>query len=126
MNPQASHIYEFGPYRLDMAERRLLHGGESVPLTPKAFDLLLVLVEHRGHLLQKEELLEAVWRDAFVEEANLSYNISALRKALGESPEGGRYIETVPKRGYRFAAKVREVTVEEEDSNSQAVAVPNG
>jgi Tol biopolymer transport system component/DNA-binding winged helix-turn-helix (wHTH) protein len=112
MSLQTKHIYEFGPFRLDAAEHLLLRDGEAVPLTPKAFDLLLALVERHGHLLEKDELLKLVWPDTFVEEANLSSNISLLRKALGDGENGDRYIETMPKRGYRFVAGVKEVAVE--------------
>src|SRR5262249_858612 len=80
-----------------------------VPLTPKAFDLLLALVERHGRLLEKDELLKKVWPDTFVEEANLASNISQLRKALGDGENGQRYIETAPKRGYRFVADVKKV-----------------
>ena len=107
MSLQPNHFYEFGPFRLDIAERLLLRDGEVVPLTPKAFDLLLVLVEHHGRLLGKDELIKAVWSDTFVEEGNLSWYVSHLRKALGDSENGQRYIETMPKRGYRFVAQVR-------------------
>ena len=107
MNQRSDHHYEFGPFRLDVAERLLLRDGESVTLTPKSFDLLLALVERQGHLLEKDELLKLVWPDTFVEETNLSYNISLIRKALGDGENGQRYIETVPKRGYRFVAEVR-------------------
>jgi DNA-binding winged helix-turn-helix (wHTH) protein/TolB-like protein/Flp pilus assembly protein TadD len=96
--------YAFGPFLLDPRERRLLRHGEVVPLTQKAFDLLQVLVENQGHLLQKDELLRRVWPDTVVEENNLTVTISALRKALGEGPTGRGYIETVPRRGYRFVA----------------------
>jgi Tol biopolymer transport system component/DNA-binding winged helix-turn-helix (wHTH) protein len=108
MSQQIKHIYEFGPFRLDAGEQLLLRDGEAVQLTPKAFALLLLLVERHGHLLPKDELLKLVWPDSFVEEANLASNISQLRKALGERENGHRYIETVPKRGYRFVAEVRE------------------
>jgi DNA-binding response OmpR family regulator len=97
MSLQTKHIYEFGSFRLDAAEHLLLRDGESVPLTPKAFDLLLALVERYGHLLEKEELLKKVWPDTFVEEANLASNISQLRKAMGDGENGQRF-ETVPKR----------------------------
>ena len=106
MSLQTKHIYEFGPFRLDAAEHLLLRDGEAVPLTPKAFDLLLALVERHGHLLEKDELLKKVWPDTFVEESNLTSNISQLRKALGDVENGLRYIETAPKRGYRFIASV--------------------
>src|SRR5262249_18470725 len=97
---QPAYQYEFGPFRLDAAERLLARDGEAVPLSPKAFDLLLTLVERHGRLLEKEELMKLVWPDTFVEEANLSYTISLIRKALSECP--GQFIETVPKHGYRF------------------------
>jgi DNA-binding winged helix-turn-helix (wHTH) protein len=109
VDKRLKHLYEFGRFRLDGSECLLLRDGEVVSLTPKAFDLLRVMVERPGQLLTKEELLQAVWKDAFVEENNLADNISKLRKALGDGDNGNRYIETVPKRGYRFAACVREV-----------------
>jgi len=99
-------LYEFGPFRLDPAERLLLRDGKAVPLTPKAFELLVLLVENRGHLLKKDELIERVWPNTFVEEANLAQNVSALRKALDDKNGGAQYIETVPKGGYRFTAAV--------------------
>jgi DNA-binding winged helix-turn-helix (wHTH) protein/TolB-like protein len=102
-----TRLYAFGPFVLDTRERRLLRDGEVVPLTLKAFDLLQLLVENQGHLLQKEELLRRVWADAVVEENNLTVTISALRKALGEGPADRQYIETVPRRGYRFVADFR-------------------
>jgi Tol biopolymer transport system component/DNA-binding winged helix-turn-helix (wHTH) protein len=100
-------IYEFGSFRLDAGERQLLRDGQAVSLTPKAFDLLLTLVEHHGRLMEKEELFKAVWPDSFVEESNLSSNIALIRKALGGGATGERFIETVPKRGYRFLPEVR-------------------
>lgn len=106
--------YRFGPFRIEPLERRLVRGDTPVPLTPKAFDLLLVLVENAGRLLQKDELMKRVWQDAFVEEANLANNISTLRKVLGDQSGGVEYIETVPRRGYRFLATV------EPDGNSFA------
>jgi len=105
----SQHIYEFGPFRLDAAEHLLLRDGAPVPLTPKAFDMLLVLVGHSGHMLTKDELMNAVWPDAIVEESNLTVTVSALRRALGEEPSAHHYIETVPRRGYRFVAAVRTV-----------------
>jgi Tol biopolymer transport system component/DNA-binding winged helix-turn-helix (wHTH) protein len=97
--------FEFGRFSLNPVEHRLVRDGQPVPLTPRVFDLLRVLVENAGHLVEKERLLKEVWHDAFVEEANLNRAISVLRKALGETP-AERYIETVPKRGYRFVAAV--------------------
>jgi DNA-binding winged helix-turn-helix (wHTH) protein len=107
MSHQPKHLYEFGPFQLNVVERLLLRNREPVSLSPKAFDLLLALVESHGHLLEKDELLRHLWPDMFVEEANLSYNISLIRKALGESGNGQKFIETVPKHGYRFVAEVR-------------------
>src|SRR6266545_7153163 len=101
--------YEFGAFRLEPAERLLSRNGVAVPLTPKAFDLLVALVSHAVHVVKKEDLLREVWPDTFVEEANLSYTVSLLRKALEEGSEGSadlRYIDTVPKLGYRFAIPV--------------------
>ena len=104
-----SKTYAFGPFRLDVAERRLLRDGDPVMLTPRVFDLLALLVENHGHLMEKEKILKALWPDSFVEEANLNVNISALRRALGESPTESQFIETVPRRGYRFVAAVSEI-----------------
>jgi Tol biopolymer transport system component/DNA-binding winged helix-turn-helix (wHTH) protein len=95
--------YEFGPFRLDPGERILLRGNEIVPLTPKAFDTLQLLVRNSGHLLEKDVLIRALWPDTFVEEGSLSNNIFLLRRALGEDPA---FIETVPRRGYRFIGAV--------------------
>jgi TolB-like protein/DNA-binding winged helix-turn-helix (wHTH) protein/Tfp pilus assembly protein PilF len=100
--------YEFGTYRLERLTRRLLRSGEPVSLTPKAFDTLLALIERRDRVVDKAELMQIVWPDSFVEEANLSQTIFVLRKTLGESPTGKPFIDTVPRRGYRFAADVRE------------------
>lgn len=102
------HIYEFGSFRLVPDERQLLHDHKRVSLTPKSFDLLVALVEDRGHLIEKDELMKRIWPDSFVEEANLSVNMSALRRALGEGANEHQFIETVPRRGYRFVAKVTE------------------
>jgi DNA-binding winged helix-turn-helix (wHTH) protein/TolB-like protein/Flp pilus assembly protein TadD len=106
MSNAVCYLYEFGPFRLDPTERLLLRDGHPIPLTPKAFDLLMVLVQHSGHLVEKRELLEAVWPASFVEEGNLSVMVHALRKAFGSDHRDYTYIETVSKRGYRFAAEV--------------------
>ena len=98
-------VYEFGDCRVDEKERILLRNGSKVPLTPKVFELLLLLIQQNGSLVEKDTLLSLLWPDTFVEEANLSVNVAALRKALGENEEH-RYIETLPKRGYRFVAGV--------------------
>ena len=98
--------YRFGPFQLDVRERRLSRGAELIPLRLKVFDTLRVLVENAGRLVSKDELLTAVWPDTTVEENNLNHNISVLRKALGEKATGQQYIETVPRVGYRFVAPV--------------------
>ena len=105
---QSRRLYAFGVFRLDADEHVLFGERSVVPLTPKAFDTLLVLVENSGHVIGKEELMRKVWPDSFVEENNLAQNISLLRKTLGEEGGGQKYIETVPKRGYRFVADVWE------------------
>src|SRR5215210_7313443 len=104
-------IYEFGRFSVDASERLLFDGQATIPLAPKAFDTLLLLIENGGHVLSKEEIMESVWADSFVEENNLAQNISILRKALGEGIGGAKFIETVSKCGYRFIAPVE--TVEE-------------
>ena len=106
MSRLTKHSYEFGPFRLDARERLLLHDEEIVPLSPKAFDMLVALVENSGHLLEKKELMQRLWPNTFVEEGSLAQNISLLRKALDEN-ESQKFIETVPRRGYRFVATVR-------------------
>jgi TolB-like protein/DNA-binding winged helix-turn-helix (wHTH) protein len=102
------HIYEFGPFRVDPLRRLLLRDGKQVRLPAKAFEILLALLEEKGRLLDKDELMRRVWPDAVVEENNLTVNMSALRKALGESPRDHRYLVTVPGRGYQFVADVRQ------------------
>src|SRR5688572_5448375 len=106
--------YEFGPYRLEASTRRLLRGDELTPLAPKAFDILLALVERRDRVVDKAELMKIVWPDSFVEEANLSQTIFVLRKTLGDAADGGQYIETIPRRGYRFVAEVLAVAAARE------------
>lgn len=102
----ANRVYHFGSFSLNEREQQLLRNGEPIRLPPKVFGVLLVLVQNRGCLLTKEKLLQEVWPDAFVEEANLNVNIAGLRKALGERPGEDQFIETIPKRGYRFIANV--------------------
>jgi len=108
MSQQTNRFYEFGPFRLDVGERVLLRDGQPVTLSPKLFDILLALVENNGHILEKEEAIKRVWPDQFVEEGNLTRNVSTLRRVLGENPNQPQYIETIPWRGYRFIATVRE------------------
>lgn len=104
--------YEFGPFVLEVGERRLLREGKPIALTDKVFELLLVLVENAGHALGKRELMARLWPDAVVEESNLTVNVSLLRKALGDSGSERRYIETLARRGYRFVADVQSVAAE--------------
>jgi Tol biopolymer transport system component/DNA-binding winged helix-turn-helix (wHTH) protein len=101
-------FYEFGLFRLDASERVLLRNGERIALAPKAFDMLAVLVRHSGRVMTKDDLMQAVWPDSFVEDNNLAQQISLVRRALDDGREGSGYIETVPKRGYRFLPEVRE------------------
>ena len=112
---QTSPFYEFGPFRVDTVKYVLTREGEVVPLNLKAFEILLALIRHRGQVLEKNELLQRVWPDTVVEENNLARNISALRKALDEQPNEHQYILTVPGRGYRFVASVKEVNGASED-----------
>jgi TolB-like protein/Flp pilus assembly protein TadD len=109
MNRPAHYVYDFGPFRLNPPERLLLLGTTPVPLTPKVFETLVVLVRNSGHVVNKDDLMKEIWPDTNVEEANLTQNIFMLRKALDQHQEGRSYIETVPKRGYRFSTNVRKV-----------------
>jgi TolB-like protein/lipoprotein NlpI len=113
MFSQPGICYEFGPFQVDTRERQLLRDGRVVPLRPKVFDTLLVLVQNSGHTLTKEDMMKRVWSDTAVEEGNLSRTISTLRNALGERPNEDRYIKTIPWRGYRFVASVKELRNEE-------------
>ena len=117
----AASGYEFGPYRLEVPTRRLLRGTELVPLTPKAFDILVALIERRDRVVDKAELMKIVWPDSFVEEANLSQTIFVLRKTLGDTADGSQYIETVPRRGYRFTTEVRVAAADKEAEILQGV-----
>jgi serine/threonine protein kinase/Tfp pilus assembly protein PilF len=122
MTLQAHHFYAFGSFRWDCEKRVLVRDGRPVPLAPKIAELLSVLVANAGHLVEKDELMTRVWPDAFVEEGNLNKNVAVLRKVLGEWDSGREYIETVPKRGYRFVAPVREVTHAEGTPRPEASA----
>lgn len=118
MDSQASksqavkHFYEFGPFRLDLEQRLLWHDEETVALAPKVFETLILLIEHRGRVVKKEEMMKALWPDRFVEESNLTQNIFMLRKILGEGTGKAQYIETIPKRGYCFIGTVKETQEE--------------
>jgi DNA-binding winged helix-turn-helix (wHTH) protein/TolB-like protein/Flp pilus assembly protein TadD len=109
MSPQVKHLYEFGPFRLDPDKPCLWRNGEPVSLTPKVAETLLILVQRNGRLVEREHLMKAIWPDTFVEDGNLNFNVSVLRKALGTDEAGEQYIQTVPRRGYRFSAEVREI-----------------
>ncbi len=113
MKRPPKRFYEFGSFRIDVEDRVLFRDDSVVPLTPKAFDTLLFLVENNNRVLGRDAFMAEVWPDSFVEENNLAQNISALRKALG--PVGAKLIETVPKRGYRFAGDVTQITEEPPD-----------
>ena len=114
MANESNGLYEFGPFRLDASQRLLLRDDRPIPLQPKAFETLLVLVRNSEKVVLKDELLNAVWADTFVQESNLTQNIFVLRKALGDNDGGRRYIITVPGLGYRFAEKVRTIPEAEE------------
>src|SRR5688572_19412471 len=109
---KSNRLYEFGEFRLDLERNLLLHHNEIVPLTHKALETLAVLVENNGRIVEKDEIIDRVWQDTFVEEGSLTRNISTLRKVFGEEPGTNKFIETIPRRGYRFVAKV--------------TAIPNG
>lgn len=112
--------YEFGPFRMDVPNRLLMHAGVSVGMKPKVIDTLLVLLENHGRVMTKEALMQALWPDRFVEEANLTQNIYALRGALKQRQEGSAYVETIPRRGYRFVGDVRTVA---DDAPPRSLAV---
>jgi eukaryotic-like serine/threonine-protein kinase len=120
MANESNGLYEFGPFRLDAAQRLLLRNDSPIPLQPKAFEILLMLIRNSEKLVLKDELLSAVWADTFVQESNLTQNIFVLRKALGDIDGGRRYIITVPGRGYRFAEKVRTLPQAEEATPEEA------
>src|SRR5215469_3414746 len=107
MSPEISHLLEFGPFRIDSQQRLLLRGEEPVPLSPKAFELLLLLAQRSGQVVLKDELMNLLWPETFVEESNLGQHVFQLRKALGDPS----YIVTVPGRGYQFASGVRAIPV---------------
>src|SRR5262249_53619642 len=125
MHPPVKHCYEFGPFRVDAVKRLLYRDGEVVPLTARVFDVLLVFITNSGRTPTKEELMEQVWPGNFVEEGNLTRNVSTLRKALGESPDDHHYLVTIPGRGYQFVAEVREV-MDEERPNLRSNVMGNG
>lgn len=115
--------YAFGPFEIDTRERQLTRDGKVVPLRPKVFDILLMLVQNSGHILTKDDVMKHVWSNTTVEEGNISRTISTLRNALGEGPHEHRYIETIPWRGYRFVASVRQLPRDEIGKQINSVAV---
>lgn len=120
-------IYEFAEFRLDPAQRLLVRNGETVLLTPKVFDTLLLLVQNSGRVIEKDKLIRTLWADSFVEESNLSQNIFILRKALGDDHESKRFIETIPKTGYQFVAPVKQIdaSVLENELPAETCTSPN-
>src|SRR5262249_40667765 len=113
-------IYQFGPFELDSRKRHLVQAGVPIPLTPKAFELLIALIESRDRPMTKDELMQKIWPDSFVEEGNLTQNISVLRKALGDSRSGIRYIVTFPGRGYQFVGTIGELASDDPGSRSRS------
>ncbi|MGH9768228.1 MAG: winged helix-turn-helix domain-containing protein [Blastocatellia bacterium] len=126
MHKQTKQLYEFGPFRLDAGERLLMRDGRMTPLPPKVFDTLLALVENSGRVMSKDELMQSLWPDTFVEESNLTQNISQLRRALGDGTPDAQYIETIPKRGYRFVANVQPVVEGNDGSSAPESVVESG
>lgn len=126
MSQQSNDLYEFEGFRLDLAEKTLTRHGEVVSVTPKVFETLQLFLENAGHLVEKDELIRRLWPDRFVEESNLTFNIKMLRKALGDDATKPCFIETVPKRGYRFIAEVsRSATVGEQENSPGFVSASN-
>jgi eukaryotic-like serine/threonine-protein kinase len=125
MTQKTRYFYEFGPFSLDPDECLLMLDGKPVPLAPKAFEALVTLVESAGHLVDKDDLMRRLWPDSFVEEGNVAKHVSLLRKVLSEATNGREFIETIPKRGYRFVGDVREVSEPVPDSQTQAVPTAN-
>ncbi len=125
MNKSPQRFYQFDSFRVNANERQLWQAQKLVPLTPKVFDILLILLENKGQIMEKDDLLKRIWADTFVEEGSLNRNISTLRKALGDNSHDQKFIKTLPKRGYQFTANVEEIIEEEtlvlEKNISQAV-----
>ena len=123
MTPNNRHLFQFGPFLLDTRQRRLLKDGTDgtlVSVAPKGIDLLIFMVERHGQIVTKDDLIQNIWPDSFMEEANLSQNIFLLRKALGEKAQENRYIATVPGRGYRFVATVTRHEADEPPGDNSA------
>src|ERR1041385_89690 len=123
MNQPGTSCYEFGEFRVDIGRGILLRASKTIALTPRQFDTLLYLVEHCHRVITKEELMKAIWSDAFVEENNLNQSVSAIRRTLGERRGDNRYIITVPGVGYRFAAQVKRLSAEHTPASARSLAV---
>jgi Tol biopolymer transport system component/DNA-binding winged helix-turn-helix (wHTH) protein len=124
MENPTRHFYTFGDYSVDVSERQLLRGGEPVAMPPKVFDTLLVLVENRGRILEKDWLMQKIWPDSFVEESSLAQYVFQLRKTLADDAGEHRFIETIPKRGYRFIAPVAEEVALQLNGKARGVSEP--
>lgn len=114
-----TNSFEFDEFRLDADENILFRHGEPIPITPKAFQLLFVLLKKHGHPVKKKDLMREVWADSFVEEGNLTFTVNLLRKVLGDEKQHPRFIETIPKVGYRFIGEVKEFFAEEKSVGAE-------
>ncbi|MBS1809844.1 MAG: winged helix-turn-helix domain-containing protein [Acidobacteria bacterium] len=123
MNSEGRIYYYFGSFQLDVGARLLLRDGEVVPLTPKIFETLLLLLQSNGKIVEREQLIHTVWHDSYIEEGNISSTIYLLRKALGDNHNGQSFIATVPRRGYRFIVPVREVCVADQKNMASTTGV---
>lgn len=119
MSQQTKEFYDFGDFRLDISEKTLRRGGKFISVTPKVFETLFVLIANAGRTIEKDELMREIWQDRFVEESNLTFNIGMLRKALGDNASQPTFIETVPRRGYRFIAEVKRLSGDEIQANGE-------
>ena len=123
MSVPLKHFYKFDPFVLDVEERVLLRNGRPVAVTPKVFDTLLLLVRNQGCVVSKQKILDTLWPDVFVEESNITFNVTMLRKVLGDTKREPLYIETVPRRGYRFKTEVKEVLAEDVRADMPGIGV---
>src|SRR5262245_27797447 len=114
------HFYDFGPFRLDLEEKLLSYEGETLALAPKVFETLVLLIENKGRILKKDEMMKTLWPDRHVEESNLTQNIFMLRKIFSEKPGNEQYIKTIPKRGYQFTGTVKEVLEEVKQAEEES------
>src|SRR6476660_10490544 len=124
MTKQVKHIYEFGPFHLDATEHVLRKNGQEIVLTPKPYEVLLILIENSGHIVEREAIMKKCWPNTSVEDSNITQHISDLREILREGGDSYEYIETIPRRGYRFTATVKEIVGGLENYNSTRNPVP--